>query len=116
MAEQASLKMMAACLFPATSKRKSVVGVRVSAVATSVAPSHSGQAGGTRAGTAGLRPIALEVPEGPDGSEVPKGCYFVVQDKPDAFDSRTISWVGTSDIVSTELYTLRWPRLLEKVK
>lgn len=68
------------------------------------------------AGTSGPRPTALEIPAAPSTVSVPKGCYFVVQDKPEAFDSRTFWWVRRTDVISTDLYLLSGRGLAEKLE
>lgn len=77
---------------------------------------HVNGASRAPAESATRRPMALEIPQSPSVIEVPRGCYFVVQDKPEAFDSRTLSWAHEGNIISTELYLMNWRRLLEKLE
>jgi signal peptidase I len=56
------------------------------------------------AGTGEFKPV-VEVPAAPKGLTIPAGFYFVVQESPTGgYDSRVLSLVESSEIVSTRLW------------
>jgi signal peptidase I len=64
----------------------------------------NGDEGPFVAGTGEFKPV-VEVPAAPKGLTIPAGFYFVVQESPTGgYDSRVLSLVETSDIVSTRLW------------
>ena len=76
----------------------------------------NGQPGPAVASTGQYTPV-IQVPLAPAALTVPEDCYFIAQDDPvNSFDSRVLSWVEASDVVSTRLYYLRGKSLLKAVE
>lgn len=71
---------------------------------------------GPLAADAGSTRLVIDVPAAPESLVVPDECYFVIQDSPAGADSRTLSWVRRSQIVSSRIWHFQGMAPLTPVK